>query len=101
MAETKQVDTKRTREYDVDVYRSQIDTKKDYTVNDMIEANVFWWTTSRRLYVEIIKRDQELKKALEVETTGDGLGTRYKIKGRSIIKFHQVYGSGIQLLKGE
>lgn len=95
----KEVDTKRTREYNVDVYRRQIDTKKDYTVNDMVEAGVFWWTTSRRLYIEIIKRDQELEKALEIETTGDGLGTRYKIKGRSIIKFYKTYGAGIALLK--
>ena len=83
------------------MYRSQIDTKKDYTVSDLIEANVFWWTTSRRIYIDIIKRDQELEKALEVETTGDGLGTRYKIKGRSINKFYKVYGSGIQLLKAK
>ena len=95
----KEVDTKVTRQYNDGVYRSHIDTKKDYTVNDLMEAKVFWWTTSRRIYMEIIKRDQELEKALEVETTGDGLGTRYKIKGRSIKKFYKVYGAGIQLLK--
>lgn len=94
-----EVDTKQTRRYDVDVYRSHIDTKKDYTINDLLEAKVFPWTTSRRIYADIIKRDQELEKALEVETTGEGLGTRYKIKGRSIIKFYKVYGAGIQLLK--
>ena len=94
-----EVDTKSTRRYTEDVYRSHIDTKKDYTVNDMMEAKVFWWTTSRRIYIEIIKRDQELEQALEVETTGEKLGTRYKIKGRSIKKFYKVYGAGIQLLK--
>jgi len=94
-----EVDTKSTRRYNQGVNRSHIDTKKDYTVNDLIEANAFWWTTSRRLYIEIIKRDQELEKALEVETTGEKLGTRYKIKGRSINKFYKVYGLGIKLLK--
>lgn len=97
MADKKEVDTKGTRAYDVHVCRRH--TKKHYTVNELMEAKVFWWTTSRRIYIDIIKRDQELHKALEIETTGEGLGTRYKIKGRSIKKFYKLYGAGIQLLK--
>lgn len=79
----------------------QIDKNAEYDISELAKMGVFWWIKNRRMYLDIVKQDSKLDNLLKVETTGEGKGTRYKIKGSNIIRFYEVYGPGINLLKNK
>lgn len=83
------------------MYRSHsdIDPKEYYDISELARMGVFYWITTRTTAMQVVKRDQELENVLQVETTGKGKGTRYRVKGANIIKFYKLYGPGINLLK--
>lgn len=83
------------------MYRSHsdINPKEYYDISELARMGVFYWIKTRSMAMQVVKRDQELQNVLQVETTGTGKGTRYKIKGSNIIKFYKVYGPGINILK--
>lgn len=85
------------------MYRSHsgIDPKAEYDISELVRMGAFWWINNRRMYLDIVKQDMRFANVLEVETTGEDKGTRYKIKGSNIIKFYKVYGPGINLLKNK
>lgn len=74
-----------------------INKKGNYDLSSF--AKLIWWTNKRDYIRKLIDRDRELGNLLEAEITGDGLGTRYSIKGKNIINFFKTYGPGISLLK--
>lgn len=93
-----------TRKYTERMYRGHSDKIKpeqEYDISELMELEAFWWINSRRMYIDVIKQDAELANVLQVEATGEGKGLRYKIKGSNIIKFYEVYGHGINLLKNK
>lgn len=93
-----------TREYTKRTYRGhsdEIKPNKKYDISDLMELNAFWWVNSRRMYIQIVKQDAKLADTLRVETTGKNKGLRYKIQGKNIIRFYNVYGHGINLLKNK
>lgn len=98
------VDKKMTREYNKRMYRGHSDKIKpeaEYDISELMDIDAFWWINSRRMYIDVVKQDAELANVLQVETTGKGKGLRYKIKGKNIIRFYEVYGHGINLLKNK
>lgn len=89
-----------TREYNKQRYESvidKVDPEVSYDLATMVREDIFWWVKDIRSYRAIVEADQLTLKILVVRKTGEGLGTRYQIEGRSIIKFLEVYGPGIQL----
>jgi len=89
-----------TREYNIQRYDKiidKVDPEVSYDLATMVRENIFWWVKDIRSYRAIVEADQLTQKILVVRKTGEGLGTRYQIEGRSIIKFLEVYGPGIQL----
>jgi len=87
--------------YSRNAYRSQDVKKNKYDIERMMKENVFSWITSRRMYHKIIHTDMENKNILKTTITGSGKGKRYEILEKNIIKFHTVYGPGINLLKNK
>lgn len=89
-----------TREYNKSRYEmviDKVDPEVSYDLATMVREDIFWWVKDIRSYRAIVEADQLTHKILVVRKTGEGLGTRYQIEGRSIIKFLEVYGPGIQL----
>lgn len=89
-----------TREYNKARYEmviDKVDPEVSYDLATMVREDIFWWVKDIRSYRAIVEADQLTQKILVVRKTGEGLGTRYQIEGRSIIKFLEVYGPGIQL----
>ena len=89
-----------TRRYNKTGYRESIekvDPEVNYDLATMVREDIFWWVKDIRSYRAIVEADKLTQKILAVRKTGEGLGTRYQIKGRTIIKFLEVYGPGIEL----
>ena len=89
-----------TRRYNKERYKEVIekeDPEAMYDLATIAREKIFWWIKDIRSYRTMVEADQRTQKLLDVKKIGEGLGTRYQIKGRSIITFLEVYGPGIQL----
>jgi len=75
--------------------------KKDkmYCLSEMVDEKMFNWISDYKSYRNLVEKDFFKENILQTETTGTGVGKRYYIKGRNIIKFINKYGDGLSLRK--
>lgn len=71
-----------------------IDSKKYYSLNEVIENNYLPWIKSIRTLVRWIECDRLDRNVLNVNIIGEGNGKRYYIKGSNLIKFIVLFEDG-------
>lgn len=76
-----------------------IDIKKGdtYDLSRVARERLLWGQKDVRKVRELVNKDREGRNILNAEMVGEGLGTRYQIKGANIIKFLEVYSPGVEL----
>ena len=71
-----------------------IDPEKYYTTHEIFQNGYFAWVKSMKTLTKWIKRDMEGQNVLATQTSGEGTGKRYLIKGENLIKFIAQFEDG-------
>jgi len=74
--------------------KKKIQPNEWYTMNDIVQGNIFPWAKSFKKVRDNVKADSMNKNILKPKIEGEGLRTRYHFKGANIIKFLEAVEAG-------
>lgn len=76
---------------------NRVEPAKEYNLSNIRDEALFPWAKDIRTIRKIVKRDGTDKNILKCATTGTGRALDYKIKGKNIILFLELYGPGFMM----
>ena len=77
-----------------------VDSKKEYSISELTDMQLFPWHKDRRSYRKSIMHDMSGPNILKVKITGEGKGRDYKLIGKNIIVYLKMIGEAMILAKG-
>ena len=75
----------------------RIKPEREYNLTNIKDEGLFPWTKNLQTIRKIVKKDYWGDNMLKAQISGTGGGVDYRIKGRGIIKFINLFGPGLMV----